>query len=60
MSDLGVSPEECIYIEDGGSQELEAARDLGMNAMQAVWYTENRKKDFNQLEKPLDVLKWIR
>lgn len=60
MAGLGVAPEECIYIGDGGSQELEAARDLGMNAMQAVWYMENRKMDFNQLENPLDVLKWIR
>ena len=60
MAGLDVTPEECIYIGDGGSQELETARDLGMNAMQAVWYMENRKKDFNQLEKPLDVLKWIR
>ena len=60
MAGLDVAPEECIYIGDGGSQELEAARDLGMNAMQAVWYMENRKKDFNQLENPLDVLKWIR
>lgn len=60
MSGLGVSPEECIYIGDGGSQELEAARELGMNVMQAVWYIENRKMDFNQLENPLDVLKWIR
>ena len=59
MAGLGVAPEECIYIGDGGSQELEAARDLGMNAMQAVWYMDNKKKDFFQLEKPLDVLKWI-
>ena len=60
MAGLGVASEECIYIGDGGSQELEAARDLGMNAMQAVWYMDNKKKDFFQLEKPLDVLKWIR
>lgn len=59
MAGLGVAPEECIYIGDGGSQELEAARALGMNAMQAVWYMDNKKKDFFQLEKPLDVLKWI-
>ena len=59
MAGLGVAPEECIYIGDGGSQELEAARELGMNAMQAVWYMDNKKKDFFQLEKPLDVLKWI-
>ena len=59
MAGLGVAPEECVYIGDGGSQELETARALGMNAMQAVWYIEKRKNDFKQLEKPLDVLKWI-
>ena len=59
MAGLGVAPEECIYIGDGGSQELETARNIGMNAMQAVWYMDNKKKDFFQLEKPLDVLKWI-
>ena len=60
MAGLGVAPEECIYIGDGGSQELETARNLGMNVMQAVWYMENRKMDFFQLENPLDVLKWNR
>ncbi len=27
---LGVAPEECVFIGDGGSEELEGARDLGM------------------------------
>jgi putative hydrolase of the HAD superfamily len=30
MGALGVTPEECVFIGDGGSEELEGARDLGM------------------------------
>ncbi len=60
---LNVKADECIYIGDGGSFELETAKSLGMKAFQAVWYfncIENypyfRKKEFSQIEKPLDVL----
>ena len=30
-SRLGVQPEECLYVGDGGSHELTAARALGMH-----------------------------
>lgn len=60
---LSVKAEECLYVGDGGSHELEAARELGMNAVQAVWYLREgtmqptgRKNGFPQMEKPLDVL----
>lgn len=63
MHKLSVNPEECLYIGDGGSFELETARNLGMTAAQAVWYLrENtlqpsgRKPDFLQIENPLAVL----
>jgi len=53
-------------VGDGGSSELEAARELGMNAVQAVWYLQEgtiepsgRNEKFKQIEKPLDVLKYI-
>ena len=64
MNELRVLPEECLYVGDGGSQELEAAKELGMNTAQAVWYLKEgtfqptgRKSDFVQLESPLDVVK---
>jgi len=38
MKRLDVLPEECIYIGDGGSFELEAASEVGMKPMQATWY----------------------
>ena len=67
MDGLSVKAEECIYIGDGGSEELETARKLGMNAVQAVWYLQEgttqpskRKHDFLQMETPLEVLNFIR
>jgi putative hydrolase of the HAD superfamily len=33
---LSVSPEECLYVGDGGSQELTGARALGMTATRLV------------------------
>lgn len=66
MDGFALKPEECLYIGDGGSSELEAARALGMQAAQAVWYLQEgtmqpsgRKTDFLQIEKPLDVLKYL-
>ena len=66
MASLGVAPEECLYIGDGGSNELEAARTLGMKAFQAVWYLQERTSQpmgrmeaFEQLESPRDVLEHL-
>lgn len=66
MNLLSVKAEECIYIGDGGSQELEAAKNLGMNALQATWYFQKGtfqpcgpKDDFEQLTRPLDVIKMV-
>ncbi|MDF2589992.1 MAG: hydrolase superfamily [Anaerocolumna sp.] len=66
MDDLSVKAEECIYVGDGGSEELETARKLGMVALQAAWYLQEgttqpskRKHDFFQLEKPSEVLNFV-
>lgn len=66
MNELGVKPEDCLYVGDGGSHELEAAKELGMQPLQACWYLQEgtlqptgRKKDFLQLDNPMDVLKYI-
>ena len=37
---LELSPEECLYVGDGGSRELYAARDIGMQALQCTWFHE--------------------
>jgi len=38
MKKLEVLPQECMYVGDGGSFELEVAKELGMKTFQAVWY----------------------
>lgn len=64
---LGVKANECLYVGDGGSNELEAAQALGMRSVQAVWYfkegtnqPEKRKNDFEHVEKPMDIINIIK
>lgn len=66
MERLSVRPDECLYVGDGGSYELETAQMLGMKAAQAVWYLcgdagqpSGRKLDFLQLENPFDILSFL-
>lgn len=66
LGKLGVQAYECLYVGDGGSLELEAASEMGMRAVQAVWYFQkgstreaNIKPKFEQIETPLDVLDYV-
>lgn len=63
LTKLGLTADECLYVGDGGSNELEKAKELGMRAVQAAWYLDDsfdqpvgRLPDFEQLESPMDVL----
>ena len=64
---LGIAPENCLYVGDGGSFELETARSLGLQAVQATWYRQAAfehkqaalRPDFPQLSDPMDVLDWV-
>jgi len=61
---LNVSPEECLYVGDGGSMELETARSLGMHPVQAVWYFDKnpqakRKTEFWQAESPVELTGYL-
>ena len=67
MAKLNVKAEECLYVGDGGSQELETARTLGMQTIQAVWYFKEgslqpsgKKQSFDQVENPLDIMSYIK
>ena len=66
LEKLHIQANDCLYIGDGGSNELEAAEMIGMKAVQAVWYLKEgtsqpakRKCEFRQLQRPLDVLSII-
>ena len=64
---LSLPPEECLYVGDGGSHELEAARALGMQTVQAAWYLIDgsdqpcgRLPEHRHAERPLDIPAIIR
>ncbi len=66
MERLCVNAEECVYVGDGGSNELETAQDLGMTALQAAWYLREgtfqpttRMDNFIQLESPIELLTYV-
>lgn len=66
MDELSVKADECVYVGDGGSYELETATKLGMKAVQAVWYlkdgtlhTSKRNEKFIQAEMPMELLDFI-
>ncbi len=40
MQALNVASQECLYVGDGGSHELQAARNLGMQAIQCTWFRD--------------------
>ena len=64
---LGIAPENCLYVGDGGSFELETARSLGLQAVQATWYRQAAfehkqaalRTNFPQLSDPMEVLDWV-
>lgn len=62
---LGVASDECIFVGDGGSNELEGAKLAGLKPVQAKWYTNlytyKRKSmtGFLTAEEPLDILRYV-
>ena len=62
---LGVDLEECLFVGDGGSNELVGATNVGMKAIQAKWYTNKhpQKRDnidgFQVAEEPLDIILYL-
>lgn len=58
LTRLGIPAESCLYVGDGGSEELEAASALGMRACQAAWYLPRTawRAAFHPLARPMDVV----
>ena len=63
---LGVEPGECLYVGDGGSRELFAAREAGMKAVQCTWFHDLAFEphipcpildEFEQAGHPSDILR---
>lgn len=64
LGDLGVVPAECVFVGDGGSDELEGARDLGMATIMIAGFIravfpamiEERRKHADFMIERLDEL----
>ena len=48
LSELSVASEDCLYVGDGGSFELETARAFGMQTLQAGWFVKNEQEDWKK------------
>src|SRR6185437_12551140 len=47
---LGVEPDECLFVGDGGSGELTGAAALGMNAVRLARYGEQNNADIHRID----------
>lgn len=62
---LDTLTEECLFVGDGGSNELFGAKNAGMKPVQAKWYTNKYPKkheiigDFLGAEEPTDIMNMI-
>lgn len=68
LDELGLKPEECLYVGDGGSKELYAARDVGMHPVQCTWFHDMAYEphipcpildEFDRADKQQDILKYV-
>lgn len=65
LEGLQFTASECLYVGDGGSNELEGARAIGMNAVQAKWYTNRHPIPRESMEgyavaqRPLELMHFI-
>lgn len=67
-AELGVEPDECVYVGDGGNNELLAAKQVGMKPVQALWFRNKMTEphvpspvyeEFAHAQTPADVLKFL-
>ena len=62
---FGLGPDECLFVGDGGSNELEGAQQAGIKAVQAKWYTNRfptpreSMNGFLVAEEPADIIGYI-
>ena len=69
MKELNVTPSECLYVGDGGSDELYAASKSGMNAIQTLVFHEMAyephvpcgvRSEFPHIYKQEEILNYVK
>lgn len=63
-NNLNVNPKQCLFIGDGGSEELRGASEVGMRPYQATWFLPSSApkeiSEFPKLRKPMEVIEVLR
>ena len=54
LKKMNTTPSKCIFIGDGGSNELEGAKKLGMKTILTGYLLENDREDYNSIRKFAD------
>ncbi len=52
---LFVKPEESVFVGDGGSSELDGAREAGMRAYHAVWFNTYLTSSCKRIASPMEL-----
>ena len=60
---LHVKPSECLFVGDGGSNELQGASAVGMKPYQATWFLPNeidqQTKEYPRLTHPREIIELV-
>lgn len=56
---LHVEPEVSLFVGDGGSNELDGAKSVGLTPLHAVWFNSYISSDYQKLTKPTELLDLI-
>ncbi|MCQ6562968.1 HAD family hydrolase [Paenibacillus mendelii] len=56
-SRLDVLPSECVFVGDGGSNELEGAENAGLTPYHAFWFNKYVESKFKKLHHPHELIR---
>ncbi|MCR8633079.1 HAD family hydrolase [Paenibacillus radicis (ex Xue et al. 2023)] len=56
---LSVTPEETIFVGDGGSNELDGANSAGLRVYHAIWFNTYVESNYKKIDKPKEIIKEI-
>ncbi|RAP76140.1 HAD family hydrolase [Paenibacillus montanisoli] len=56
---LQVRPEDCAFVGDGGSNELEGAARAGLRVFHAYWYNTYIQSEFMKLRSPRELMQHL-
>ena len=54
LKKMNTIPQKCIFVGDGGSDELKGAKELGMKTIQTGYLLENERKEPNSIKNCAD------